>query len=108
MIEGTWLHATEQKGKWMRVITQDGFEGWAHSNWIESAKSSELGQCEMLWRTRNSIYDSHGYCFQTGRGKDAFSNDGCIHGLKASELPLSRCERYQVDKLVVMEERLGC
>ena len=49
----------------------DCFEviGCTDSDWFDSDDLEEFS-CENLWHVRNRIYDEHGYCFSTERGRD--------------------------------------
>lgn len=111
MTEGTRLSFLGQSGAWFHVRTETGLEGWAHSNWIRAISRQTAGtqnQCEALWLARNAIFSRNGYCFQSARGKAAFSNAGCIPGMSASEVPLSAAERAEVERLAAQESSLGC
>ncbi|TLP69043.1 YARHG domain-containing protein [Parasedimentitalea maritima] len=111
MVEGTRLQVLEQNGVWFRVRTETGAQGWAHSNWIRfvgvrSAQPQET--CNSLWLQRNAIFARNGYCFQSARGQQAFSNLGCRIGVPAGQIPLSASERQEVQHLRSRETALQC
>ncbi|NSY38259.1 caspase family protein [Leisingera sp. ANG59] len=114
MGEGTRLAVLAQRGRWLRVRTETGLEGWAHSNWIRKDAAASAAapvaqnQCDALWFQRNSIFARRGYCFQSPRGQAAFSNAGCIPGMRAGDVPLSAAERAEVTRLKAQEQLLGC
>jgi hypothetical protein len=56
---------------------------------------------------RNTIYYQHGYCFQTDRGRQAFSNDRCSTNA-ITELKLNPVEQANVTPLEGIEQRKGC
>lgn len=115
MTEGTKLEFLGQNGVWFHVRTETGLQGWAHSNWIrflggtvvESADASS-DTCESLWYDRNAIFARNGYCFGSARGQAAFSNEGCRHGIAASDIGLSIAEINAVSLLVQREKSLNC
>ncbi len=111
MTEGARLEFLGQDGVWFHVRTEDGVEGWAHSNWIrfvglQSAASEE--SCDSLWYQRNAIFARNGYCFQGARGRQAFSNSGCRIGVAAGDIPLTAAERREVEQIVARERALQC
>ena len=115
MSEGTKLTVLGQSGQWLRVLTETGLKGWAHSNWIRpsgvrpTGSSADRGdQCNALWLRRNSFFDAHGYCFSSARGKAAFDNENCITGLAAADVPLTASERSEVARIRALETQLGC
>ncbi len=63
--------------------------------------------CDSLWTVRNTIYYENGYCFQTAKGKAAFSNVGCVYK-SAAEVPLNRYEKANVDTVRKIEREKGC
>lgn len=63
--------------------------------------------CDSLWLVRNTIFDENGYCFQTARGKAAFSNDGCLYTTSAAT-PLNGYEQANVDLIRSIERQKGC
>ncbi len=112
MSEGTRLSVLDQSGVWFRVRTRTGLEGWAHSNWIRftgaRAPEPEADTCEALWYERNAYFHRRGYCFGSERGQRAFSNEGCIAGMAAGDVPLTAAERDAIDRIVARERELGC
>jgi hypothetical protein len=48
-----------------------------------------------------------GYCFQGGRGKDEFGNEGCTLA-DQNEVPLNDYERANVKLIQSIEKRRGC
>lgn len=63
--------------------------------------------CSQLWRERNSIYKSAGYCFQTERARSYFGNAGCVTS-DASALPLGAGDRATIAAIVRAERLKGC
>ena len=111
MTEGTRLKVFAKDGPWLKVATETGLSGWAHSNWIRRINrgADEAGlSCDALWLQRNAIFARNGYCFRGARGQRAFGNEGCRQGLSAADIPLSAVERAEVDRLVAAERRQGC
>lgn len=111
MPEGTRLKVLGQDGVWFNVRTQTGAQGWAHSNWIRftGVRSPQPQEtCNSLWLQRNAIFARNGYCFQSPRGRQAFSNQGCRIGVTAGQIPLSTSERQEVQRLTARERTLQC
>ena len=108
MPEGTRLRLIDQRGAWLRVETEGGLIGWAHSGWIRRAAQSVAGDCDTLWYRRNAIFARNGYCFQGARGRAAFGNAGCRIGVSAADIPLSGTEKAEVNRLLTQERALGC
>ncbi|MCO6187496.1 caspase family protein [Rhizobium sp. L1K21] len=114
MTEGTRLQVLEQDGVWFKVLTEAGALGWAHSNWIrfrgtntyEPAPAAE--SCDSLWYRRNAIYARNGYCFQSTRGRQTFSNEGCLVGVSAGNIRLTPAEKREVETIVAREKALNC
>ena len=67
----------------------------------------ELLSCQALWEVRNQIYHENGYCFQTGRGMVAFSNDTCTSADGAA-IKLNSYERSNITFLKLVEKTNGC
>ena len=63
--------------------------------------------CPQLWVLRNSIYDDAGYCFNTVRGRNWFSNDDCQYE-DAGDVPLSWRQRKNVALFKSVEASKGC
>ncbi len=63
--------------------------------------------CGTLWTVRNTIYYENGYCFKTARGRAVFGNQGCTY-YDAGDVPMSRIERQNVDRVVRVEKQKGC
>ena len=63
--------------------------------------------CQILWEVRNQIYHENGYCFQTDRGRAAFSNDGC-HESDQGAIKLNSYERSNVKRIRQVEIEKGC
>lgn len=63
--------------------------------------------CFQLWRERNSIYKSAGYCFQTERARQYFGNAGCQTS-NAAALPLGPGQHAQIAAIVRAERIKGC
>lgn len=111
MTEGTRLQFLGQDGVWFHVRTETGLEGWAHSNWIRftgAQTAAAQTTCEALWQQRNAYFHRRGYCFQSARGQAAFSNQNCIPGLSAANVPLSSAERAAVSQIKAQERAMGC
>lgn len=109
MPEGTPLDVLGQDGVWFNVRTEFGLVGWAHSNWIRFVGTATAPQsCDALWHQRNAIFARNGYCFQSARGKRAFSNDGCLKGVPASSIPLTQGEKAEVARLLQQEQLQNC
>jgi hypothetical protein len=113
MGEGTPLQVLGQDGVWFYVQTQNGLSGWAHSNWIrfagvQAAPRAAQNQCDALWYQRNAYFHQRGYCFNSPRGRAAFSNASCNPQLTAQSTPLSNAERVEVARLRQLEQSLGC
>jgi len=111
MTEGTPLQILGQNGVWFNVRTQSGLQGWAHSNWIRfvGVRGSQPQQtCDSLWFQRNAIFARNGYCFQSARGRQAFSNLGCRAGMTAGQTPLTPSERQEILRLKEQETAQQC
>ncbi len=111
MAEGTRLQILDQNGVWFNVRTASGLQGWAHSNWIRfvGVRGSQLQQtCDDLWFQRNAIFARNGYCFQSARGRQAFSNQGCRVGMTAGQTPLTPAERQEIQRLKSQETAQQC
>ena len=111
MTEGTKLQVLEKSGPWLKVNTETGLSGWAHSNWIRKTANASRDSglsCDALWLQRNAIFARNGYCFRGERGRKAFGNDGCKEGLSAADIPLSSAEAAEVADLANEERRQGC
>lgn len=118
MAEGVRLRFLGQEGVWFNVATENGLQGWAHSNWIRFTGAAQAtaavprapaaASCEALWHQRNSYFHRRGYCFQSARGQAAFSNASCIPGLSAANVPLSSAERAAVSQIKSQEQAMGC
>jgi hypothetical protein len=63
--------------------------------------------CDNLWTVRNMIFDENGYCFQTAKAKDIFSNDGCSHTTMAS-MPLNSYETKNIQLVQTVEKQKAC
>lgn len=63
--------------------------------------------CDSLWTVRNTIYHENGYCFQTARGQDNFSNAGCLTS-NQSAIKLNSYERANVQAVRKVEKEKGC
>jgi hypothetical protein len=63
--------------------------------------------CQQLWEARNLIYQQNGYCFQTNRARQVFSNDGCYITDQAS-VRLNVYERENVARIQQAERSKGC
>lgn len=63
--------------------------------------------CAGLWYERNAIFRDAGYCFRTDRAIEAFGNDGCRY-LAIEDVPLSRRQRAEVDRIRRWEREKGC
>jgi len=63
--------------------------------------------CDALWTVRNTIFYEGGYCFHTARGMAAFDNSGCAYD-NSGEVPLSRIERQNVNRILSVERSRGC
>lgn len=63
--------------------------------------------CDNLWMVRNAIYHENGYCFQTARGQDNFSNVGCLTS-NQSAIKLNSYERANVQAVRKVEKEKGC
>ena len=61
--------------------------------------------CDRLWFIRNSIYRERGYCFQTDRGRDTFSNEGCVTE-DVGRVALNHYERANVKAIHGVELRM--
>jgi hypothetical protein len=86
----------------------DCFEviGCTNSDWFDSDDLEEFS-CENLWHVRNRIYDEHGYCFSTARGREYFDNSDCWIN-DQTDVELSEIETHNVDEIVEVEEENGC
>ena len=80
--------------------------GCPHKDRITEAQARDLS-CQNLWLVRNTIYYQRGYCFQTERGRKAFSNSRCSINSIAN-LKLNPIERANVATLQRIERRKGC
>lgn len=117
LTEGTPLSVLDTSGRWYRVRTPEGIEGWAHSAWIRPETQTPLTRqpqvnarptCDQLWHQRNSIFAARGYCFNSARGKAAFPNPSCLVGVAAGDIPLTAAERGLVASLLEQEKAQGC
>ncbi len=63
--------------------------------------------CGALWTVRNTIFYENGYCFQTDRGRAVFDNTGCSY-YNSGQVPMSRIERTNVDRVRQVERQKGC
>jgi hypothetical protein len=70
---------------------------------------SELRQlsCDALWTVRNSIYHDNGYCFQTARALEVWSNQGCRYH-DSARVPLNAYESGNVERIRTVEREKGC
>ena len=73
---------------------------------ISSHDAEKLG-CDQLWTVRNGIFAARGYCFQTERGRQEFSNDGCRYA-DQDAVPLNDYERANIRVIQAIEKRRGC
>jgi hypothetical protein len=80
--------------------------GCTDSDYFDRYDLEELS-CENLWHVRNRIYDEHGYCFATERGREAFDNSDCWVEEQA-DVELSEIEIYNVDRIVEVEDEKDC
>ena len=107
-----------RQGAWVRVRLLSGEVGWIFGRYVGCCRtavntapaldsSSDETSCENLWRQRNLIFKTAGYCFRTSRGIAAFGNAGCQFDDEA-DVPLSVRQRSRVDELRAAERRLGC
>lgn len=117
MTEGTLLTVLGEQGVWRRVRLIDGREGWAHSNWIRccttgtpavATRTEPPASCEALWYERNAIWASHGYCFTSPRGIQAFGTRGCFRDQAQARAAMSPADRATVDRLLAREQAQGC
>ena len=69
--------------------------------------AAQAQSCQELWVARNSIFKAYGYCFKTARAIRYFGNAGCQYD-DERDLPMSRAERAEVDRVVRRERALGC
>jgi hypothetical protein len=69
--------------------------------------AAQAQSCQELWVARNSIYKEYGYCFKTARAIRHFGNAGCQYD-NERDLPMSRADRAEVDRIVRRERALGC
>ncbi|MET3926848.1 YARHG domain-containing protein [Devosia sp. 2618] len=72
-----------------------------------TTQALQQGTCQQLWEVRNMIYQQNGYCFQTNRAKQSFSNDGCYINDQAS-VRLNVYERKNVATIQSVEKAKGC
>ena len=63
--------------------------------------------CADLWYARNAIYKGAGYCFQTIRARQAFSNEGCSYP-DMGDVPFSPRQRSIIADIVRQERYQGC
>jgi hypothetical protein len=74
---------------------------------IEAAPASAANyagmSCGQLWYSRNAIYASKGFCFQTAQGQQAFPNS-CFPPYGK----LNKWEQNQVSQIQYWERRKGC
>ncbi len=111
MTEGTRLSVLGQDGVWFHVVTEAGHEGWAHSNWIRFVGARAPvpeADCDRLWLQRNAVFARNGYCFQSARGRAAFSNAGCLQGVAAGDIPMSDADKREIDRLLAQERAQQC
>jgi hypothetical protein len=125
----TLLQVRESSGPWRRVELLDGSKGWAHSKWIACCRSidarlvsaaiqaaprpappppSAAQSCDGIWYQRNAIWNRHGYCFTTTRGRAAFDTSSCFRDQGAARAAMSAEERKTVDALLARERTMGC
>lgn len=84
---------------------EDGI-GCTNDHYIPKSALKALS-CDSLWTVRNTMYDERGYCFQTARAKDVFSNEDC-HVSNAANLKFNKYERANIDRIVAVERAKGC
>lgn len=80
--------------------------GCPHKDKI-SSQQIRAYSCENLWLLRNTIFHQRGLCFQTERGKRAFSNGKCSVN-SAAEVKLSAVERDNVATIEAVERQKRC
>lgn len=71
---------------------------------ILSPVSANADECMALWKERNAIFHSYGYCFGGNLGKNYFGNDGC----STKNPSLNARDKKIVTRLKAREKRLGC
>ena len=81
---------------------------WTCFNGVATpAAAQDEGSCGDLWYQRNAIYARNGYCFKTDRAIRVFGNQGCRFDNEA-DVPMSRAEREEVERIRAAERRKGC
>ena len=60
--------------------------------------------CDLLWITRNAVFDRAGYCFASPLGVALFDNADCT----ASRPALPPAEAAAVARMTALEDRIGC
>lgn len=66
--------------------------------------SARANECMTLWKERNEIFQSYGYCFGTQLGKGYFGNEGCF----TKSPSLSGHDKKVVKQLRAKEAHLRC
>lgn len=78
----------------------------------EGRSGSELRiadlDCDQLWFERNAIFHSHGYCFQSARGRRTFSNDGCSRNQDEALSAMDSGSRQLISAIREIERTKGC
>jgi YARHG domain len=66
---------------------------------------TKSGPCGDLWKERNWLYKSAGYCFTTPRAIRTFGNVGRVFD-DVNAVPLSPWQRQRIAKITLREEQL--
>ena len=74
---------------------------------VQADPPSDTSECENLWRERNAIYKSAGFCFKTSRAISVFGNAGCSYD-NIGDVPLSENQRRTVARIVSEERSSAC
>jgi hypothetical protein len=80
--------------------------GCTNTQYMSKSALAELS-CDALWTVRNTIYYENGYCFQTARGQQNFSNDTCLYSY-AGDVPLNTFEVGNIERVRSVEKAKGC
>lgn len=68
---------------------------------------ADLG-CDRLWRERNAIFHRNAYCFQSARGRQTFSNEGCFRDQDQAWSAMNASDRQLVRAIQEFERAKGC
>jgi hypothetical protein len=61
--------------------------------------------CSEIWFLRNSIYNTHGFCFRSRKARELFDNSDCTTKTPPA---MSEIEQHNADLLGRLEKLKGC